>query len=392
VGSLLTGSVQRADGQVRINLSLIAANTGDIRWTEKYDRPLTNVFALQDEIARVVATKLLGSLGAKVAAARTETATPEVYAMFLQGQVLFNRRTSQSLHQAIRLLEDVTKKDPKFARAQALLAMSYAILPNYDFTKAQESFDRALDVAGHAIAVDSTVAESYTAMAWVHAIRGESKLGDALFRRSLALDSTVATTWGWYGLFALWKGDFPLATTRIAKAQELEPVSWVLRAFETQLLMAQRREAEAFALTERTIALDSTFALIFNSRSDALIALGRTAEAVTMLEKRVLATNATPYGETTQQLAYAYARAGKLAESRAVLDKMRAATGGSLPSTGLLAATLDVLGEHESAVALLDAAIKANDPWVNNYVHSERFDRLKKDPRAAALLARISSW
>ncbi len=93
VSALLTGTVQRAGDQVRINVTLVSASDGAVRWTEKYDRPLVNVFAVQDEIARTVATTLLGTLGRRPgAAARAETADPEAHALFLQGQVLFNRR------------------------------------------------------------------------------------------------------------------------------------------------------------------------------------------------------------------------------------------------------------------------------------------------------------
>ena len=91
VSSLLTGTVQRAGGQIRINVSLVSAGDGAVRWSDRYDRPLVNIFEVQDEIARTVATTLLGSLGrpASRTATRTETADPEAHALFLQGQVLF---------------------------------------------------------------------------------------------------------------------------------------------------------------------------------------------------------------------------------------------------------------------------------------------------------------
>ncbi len=90
VGSLLTGTVQRADSQIRITVTLVSANDGAVRWTEKYDRPLANVFAVQDEIARTVAATLLGSLGRRSSptVTRVETADPEALSLFLQGRVL----------------------------------------------------------------------------------------------------------------------------------------------------------------------------------------------------------------------------------------------------------------------------------------------------------------
>src|SRR6185503_13373652 len=115
VSALLTGTVQRAGDQVRITVTLLSAADGAVRWTEKYDRPLTNVFAVQDEIARTVATTLLGSLGGRPGgAARAETTDPEAHALFLQGLVLFNRRGSSNLHQAIALFEQAAARDPKY--------------------------------------------------------------------------------------------------------------------------------------------------------------------------------------------------------------------------------------------------------------------------------------
>lgn len=243
VGSLLTGSVQRADGQIRINVSLVAAADGAVRWTEKYDRPLTNMFAVQDEIARSVADMLLGALGGARAATATrmETADPEAYALFLQGQVLFNRRTAQSLNQAISLFERATTRDPKFARAQGMLALSYAVLPTYDFSNADTVQDKALSAAARAITIDSTVAEAYTAMAWVRAARGQSREADGLFTRAIELDSTVAITWGWHSILAMSKGDFAAAHRRVTRARELEPVSLVIRTFDVQLLLNEHR-------------------------------------------------------------------------------------------------------------------------------------------------------
>ncbi|MBI1809621.1 MAG: protein kinase [Gemmatimonadetes bacterium] len=394
VGSLLTGSVQRADGSVRITVSLVSAADGTVRWTDKYDRPLTNVFALQDEIARTVAGKLLGAVasGRSVATARNETSDPEAYALFLQGQVLFNRRTAQSLQQAIALLDKAVQRDPKFARAQGLLAMSYALLPVYDPRDVDRSLARALSAADQAIAIDSTVAEAYTAKAWMRRNSHESREADRLFQRSIALDSTVATAWGWYGLLAMEKREYAAAHQRIAKAAELEPVSMVTRVWEAQTLIAERREAEAEALTRRTVELDSTYALNWDTRAIALTALGRHAEAVAIMERRVALLPPPPLTETHGILAYCYARAGRMADARRVVEQMRNANGGHVPATGVLAATLWELGEHDAAVTLLEEAFRTYTGWLNIYANAERFDHMRKDPRAAAILEKVAAW
>jgi len=87
------------NNQLRINMTLVSASDGAVRWTEKYDRPITNVFAVQDEIARTVAGTLLGSLrgSSNTPGPRAETSDPEAHALFLQGQLLFNRRGAPAL-------------------------------------------------------------------------------------------------------------------------------------------------------------------------------------------------------------------------------------------------------------------------------------------------------
>ena len=159
VTSLLTGAVQRACGQLRINMTLVSATDGAVRWTEKYDRPISNVFAVQDEIARTVATTLLGSLRRKpdAGAARAETSDPEAHALFLQGQLLFNRRGAPALRQAIALFEQASARDPRYARAQASLAMTLAVLPAYVQDSTTPLVTSAVAAAQRAIAMDSTI-------------------------------------------------------------------------------------------------------------------------------------------------------------------------------------------------------------------------------------------
>ena len=394
VGSLLLGTVQRADGQIRIQISLLAANDGAVRWTEKYDRPLANVFAVQDEIARSVAGKLLGSLGGAATAVptRNETADPEAHALFLQGQVLFNRRTVQSLQQAIALFERAAARDSSYARAWGLMAMSYSVLPAYSAEHTDSARARAVMAAHRALRIDSLIAEAYTALAYVDLARGDNRESDSLFRRSLALDSTVATTWGWYGLLAMHLGDFAAANSRSARARELEPASSIVQTWEAQAYLAERRYAEADSVASLIIGRDSTFALAWVTKATALLNLGRSNEAIPILERRVAELPASRPSETHALLAYAYARAERPRQAREVLAALRTAAGGPLPALGTIAATLDLLGEHDAAVGVLGDAFADHDLWLAIFNHTERYDRLRKDPRVAAMFAKSVAW
>jgi TolB-like protein/Tfp pilus assembly protein PilF len=393
VGWLLTGAVQHAGGALRINVTLLSAGDGAVRWTEKYDRPLTNVFAVQDEIARTVAATLLGSLGPRLtpAAARAETTDPEAHALFLQGQLLFNRRGARALQQAVVLFEQAVARDPGYARAQASIAMALAVLPAYVKDSTTALVTSAVAAAGRAIAMDSTIAESYAALGYANTLLGERGRAEASFRRALALDSTVGSTWGWYGLLANRLGDFRAAHERIARALELEPASLIARAWEAQVLVHERRFAAADSVASATISLDSTFMLAWEWRANALLGLGRAEEAVALLERQVSTLPAGRPQEVHCLLAYAYAVAGRATDARATLDHIRARPGGRLPASGAAAAALEELGDHEAAVALLAEGIAKHDVWLVQFPRAARYDRLRRDPRAAAMLDRLGS-
>jgi len=392
VGSLLTGTVQRSESQIRINVTLVSASDGAVRWTEKYDRPLANVFAVQDEIARTVSETLLGSLGRRPAAAtRVETADPEAHALFLQGMVLFNRRGARQLNQAIGLFERAAARDPKYARPQAALAMALAVLPAYVQDSTTPIVTRAVAAAERAITMDSTIPESYVALGFGYQLLGQLERAEQSFRRALALDSTVSTAWGWYGLLAQRTGDFAKAHERTARARALEPASLIAHVWAAQNLEQERRFAESDSAAASAIALDSTFALAWSWRANALLGLGRTAEAIALLERQV---PLLPAGRPEEQhgiLAYAYARAGRTTEARGLLQRVRAQSGARLPPTGAFAAALEELGDHEAAVALLTEAIAQHDVWTVNFPRSVRFDKLRKDPRVAAMLDKLGA-
>jgi tetratricopeptide (TPR) repeat protein len=137
------------------------------------------------------------------------------------------------------------------------------------------------------------------------------------------------------------------------------------------------------------MALDSTFMLAWAWKANALLGMGRIEQAIALLERQVATVPAGRPEREQGLLAYAYARGGRAEEARAQLDAIRSESGGRLPATGVNAAVLEELGDHEAAVALLAEAITRHDVWVVQFPRSTRYDRLRKDPRAAALLARL---
>jgi len=390
VGSLLTGSVQRAAGQVRVNVSLVSAVDGAVTWTEKYDRPLTNVFALQDEIARAVATKLLGALGgARTTATRVETADPEAYAWYLQGQVLFGRRTAQAVRQSIALFERAVARDPSFARAQGALALAISAIPFYEQGTARTTAPLAIAAARRAIVLDSTVAEAWGAIASAKSSLWENREADANYRRAQMLDSSIATLWGWHALTLIHVGRFEEARDRIARARAAEPASLIARTWAAQLLMTERRYREADSATRVILSMDSTYALARDARGEVLSYLGKHDEAIAVLTRNLEQLPTDRPNQTEGILAYVLARAGKPAEARRAMEHLRRVNGGELPAMAVLAATLELLGDHAGALVMIERAVKQPDNWLQMYNRAERYDALRRDPRADAIMKSI---
>ena len=202
----------------------------------------------------------------------------------------------------------------------------------------------------------------------------------------------MATAWGWYGLLASHLADFAEAHRRIARARELEPASLIARTWDAQVYVAERNYRAADALANETINLDSTFALIWTVKAEALLMQGRGDDAVAILERRVAELPPNRPSETHGLLTYAYARSGKVAKARALLEAQRVDAGGKLPATGALATALAELGDQEAAINLLGDAVAAHDAWLLQYTRGERFDKLRRDPRGAAFIAKVEGW
>ena len=391
VGSLLSGSVQRAGDQLRISVTLSAAD-GAVRWSNAYDRPITNIFAVQDEIAREVARELLGTLNLAAAGTlvRNETSDPEAHAMLLRGIVLWNRRSEQALRQAVGLFEQALQRDSAYARAAAWLALGNHTLAWYTDDDPEIFIRRGLDAADRALALDSTVSEAHTSAASALMLLERYTESDERFKRALSLDSTLAGSWGWYGLLALRAGDFAEALRRIRRAVANEPASLVSRAQIAQVLNVQRQFQAADSVAQSVLAMDSSFGLAWVQRAEALAGLGRLPAAIEIMERRVLALPGVRRVELEGMHAWMLATGKRPDDARAVLSRIRARFGGTLPPVAAVASALDALGEREQAIALLKQAAGRHDPWLWNS-GGLRFDGLRKDASVAPLLAASGS-
>jgi DNA-binding SARP family transcriptional activator/TolB-like protein/Tfp pilus assembly protein PilF len=390
VASVLTGAVQRDGDRLRITMSLASASDGVLVWGERYDRNIRDVFAVQDEIAHSVAAQLRVTLagGPGMTLVGKETDDPEAHALYMQGLYQWNRRTAQTLHLAIDLFQQATHRDSRYARAYAGIGMAYVVLPVYTDVPIDETRCKAVDAANRALAIDSTLAEGHTVLGLANAYMYKNALAEQSFATALTLDSTFATGHFWHSMLLGHLGRHDEAIREVERAHALEPASLVIHNGIVEELYYARRYAAAEAVSRAVMALDSTFQQGLNFRARVLIELREFDEAIAILEELSRQPNLRS-AEKLGVLAYAYARAGRLAPARATLA--RVPRDPMLSTAGEIATALSVLGEHDSAVAMFRRAVAQHDQRLMSGSRSAPYDGLRNDPRLEALFAEIEA-
>ena len=231
VGSVLEGSVRRSGNRVRISAQLVSARDGYQLWADSYDRDLADVFAVQEDIARSIVGALRVQLGhrASTRLAARPTQDLEAHDLYLKGRFAWNQRTADGLREAVRYLEQAVARDPGFAQAQAGLASAYLLVAPYSGEPWAHSWKRSQAAAARALALDSTLAEAYTALAYGAMIYDfEWTRAEANFRSAIAADSTYPTAHQWYGNFLWSRGRLEEALQQMQWAHRLDPLSRII--------------------------------------------------------------------------------------------------------------------------------------------------------------------
>jgi adenylate cyclase len=289
VANILEGSVQKAGDQVRVNVQLINALTSAHIWAEIYDRKLTDIFAVESDIAKAIAealqAKLTGSEKAMMAAQPTSDTT--AYELYHKGRSLWEKRSGDNLPKAIAFYEQAIARDPKYALAYAGLANSYVLLPLYFSVPQRDAMAKAREAALKALQIDPNLAEGHNALGKILNFDDLDLAGAAQeFQRAIELQPNNATAHQWYGngpLDSLGRFDQAIAETK--RAVELDPLSPIINTDRAYPLYYARRYDEAMAQSKKTIELDPAFFYSRQILGMVLQAKGDLAGAIAEFEK-----------------------------------------------------------------------------------------------------------
>src|SRR5438874_1917115 len=227
--NILEGSVQKANDQVRVNVQLVNAMTNAHLWAEIYDRKLTDIFAVESDIAKTIAdtlqAKLTGSEKQMMASQPTSDTT--AYELYHKGRSLWAKRSGDNIPKAIPFYEQAIARDPNYALAYAGLADAYVLLPSYTSASQRDAYPKAKAAALKALELDPDLAEAHTAMGKIHNfvdIDNQASIHE--FERAIELKPNDATAHHWIGSGPLVNlGRFDEAMAHGKRAVELDPLS-----------------------------------------------------------------------------------------------------------------------------------------------------------------------
>jgi TolB-like protein/Flp pilus assembly protein TadD len=394
VTHILEGSVQKAGDSVRVNVQLINALTDVHLWADTYDRKLTDIFAIESEIAKNVAENLKARLNGRaeeVLAARP-TENPEAHELYLKGRYFWNRRSTASLRKAGDYFQKAIDLDPKYALAYAGLADVHSLVPVYAGTAPQDDVPKALAAARKAVELDDRLAESHTSLGNALVSSVQLKAAEAEFRRALELNPNYATAHQWLAECLFGQGRFSESLAENERAHELDPLSLIINASYASSLAGAGRYEEAVKQARKTLDLDPELVPGHEILGQIYEDEGKLNEAIIEYSK---ANELGPTPSNFAMLAHAYAKTGRMGETRKILDKLSDLSGQQYVGSYPLAIVHLALGEKDEALRLLEQSFVERDILLQGLFGSikidKRLDPLRHDPRFQKLVERFDA-
>jgi TolB-like protein/DNA-binding winged helix-turn-helix (wHTH) protein/tetratricopeptide (TPR) repeat protein len=388
VDAIVEGSVIREGSRIRVTAQLIRGATDEHLWSETYDRELRDVLDLESQVAQSIARRVevtvTGKERARLVAARS--VSPDVYESYLKGRFAKSIRRAD-IEESIAHFEEAIRKDATFAPAYVGLAEAYQNL-GMIFVGAppDEVRPKVIGAAQKALELDPDLARAHTVLADVYLARWQWTDADAEYNRALELNPNDAAAHLGLAEWLLSQGRTEEALAWAQRGRELDPlgVSGVSIAW---ILFHARRYDEAIHELRSVLAVrpDDANALWF--LGFALIAKGRSEEAIPVLEKTVSIMDRSP--GSIELLATAYARAGRRMGALRLIDELKRRRQTSYVPAGALINPYLALGDYDQAFAWFERAYQEQSNILKFLKVHPFFDPVRADPRFADLLRRV---
>jgi TolB-like protein/Tfp pilus assembly protein PilF len=387
--NILEGSVQKANDQVRVNVQLINAMTNAHLWAEIYDRKLTDIFAVESDIAKTIADTLQAKLSGseKTAISKKPTENSEAYELYLKGRFFWNKRTAGDMQKAADYYNQATATDPNYALAYAGLAEAYVLFPDYGVASPSEFVPRVKAAAAKALSLDPTLAEPHAALGEAYSYYDyDVAKSIAEFERAIQLNPNYATAHQWFNTPLQMLGNFDRAIAETKRAIELDPLSLIINSDLAFTYLTAHRFDEALAKSRKVLEMDTNFHVARGYLAEALQLKGQLPEAIVEYRK---AAGATDQSSSLAQLAQGCARAGQRDEAEQILARLLEASRTHYVSGYVIAWIYAGLGDKARALEALENAYAQHASELTLVKYDPLFGELHGDPRFEALVQKV---
>src|SRR3954466_12677900 len=391
VSEVLEGTVRRSGDNLRITASLTSTEDGRLMWSERYDRKLDDVFAIQDEISHTIVTTLRSTSFADLAAPATDRHTDnvEAYGRYLRGRYAWNKRTSDGVVEGIKFFEEAIALDPKYALAYTGLADSYSLHLDYRNVPVHEGHEKAKYYARKAIALDESLAEAHASLAWslfIYDWRWDE--AESEFRRAIELDPRYAPSHQWYAFMLASQGHFEEALIEAHTAQENDPASVSVRRSLGYCYLYARKYDQGRYHLDRAIAMNPTSEESYRIQG-MLLTLQKHYGAAERVLREALAL-APDYGTTTKAtLAYSLALGGDPSLATQFAAELAARQKTEYVSPVDQSVLYMAIGDKEKALDCVERCIDERRGWASYLRVHPVVDSLRGEPRFDALVKRM---
>lgn len=389
VQAVLEGSVRKDGDRVRISTELVDVANGYRLWSETYDRELSSIFAIQDEIAHAIlaAVRLRLAGGDEAPRVARATADMQAYNLYLRGRYAGAKSTREGLRQATEFYRQAIERDPTFALPHAGLADAYNAFVSVGYGDPREFLPRARAAASRALELDPSLAEAHTSLATAKYWSWDWKGAEASFKRAIELNPGYARAHYYYAFYVEGMGRHEEAITEAVRAEELDPLSPAITSFVAMRLFMANRDEEARQQLRKALDLEPNYfwthywLAMLNSEA------GRYEEALESAQRAVELSGQNPV--MILGLGIVHARAGNHAAALQVVERVRELSERGYAPAYFLAMIYAQLGNEDDAFRWLDRAYQQRDPWIGHLKTDRHLRPLHSDPRFTELLRRV---
>ena len=391
VAHILEGSVRRAGNRLRVTAQLVKVSDGYHLWSQRFDRELTDVFAIQDEISQAIVEKLRVRLTGGLPLVKRYTENLAAYDLCLKARYHVLKLTQEGLELGRRYCEQAVALDPSYALAHASLADSYWWSTFWGFMDPRDALPQSKSAAIEAINLDDTIADAHCVLGMVLGV-GEFDWPGAEreFRRALELNPSSADVRSGYALWFLRPhGRLGEALAQVERALELDPLDVIYNVEKGYLLHATRQFEPAVEQFHRAVDLDPTYWLPYWFLSITYALTGRLDNAVAVAEKaRELSGG---HALTVGLLGRCYGLTGRTADARQLLEELEVRCRSSYVPPSSIGMIHRGLGNMEKGLEWFARAVEGHDPNVVVSLKTEpSYDDFRSHPAYQTLLRKMN--